>query len=100
MISRSRFTVNSGGQTEYDGAWEMEDMFDPQQGLRWTAKAAAGYTITQISSQEDVLREKEHGRTIPLRLQEARAALFDPMPDFGETSIRSGHRTATFTARK
>ena len=46
------FTVNSGGQTEYDGAWEMEDVFDPQQGLRWTAKAAAGYTTTQISSNE------------------------------------------------
>jgi hypothetical protein len=30
----------------------MEDVFDPKQGLRWTAKAEAGYTTTQISSKE------------------------------------------------
>jgi hypothetical protein len=46
------FTVNSGGQTDYDGPWEMEEMFDPQQGLHWTAKAAAGYKTTQILAKE------------------------------------------------
>lgn len=76
------FTVDSGGQTEYDGAWEMEDVFDPQQGLRWTAKAAAGYTTTEISANEMFYRDGTAG-TIPLRLHEARAALFGPIPSAG-----------------
>jgi len=42
------FLVNSGGETEYDGVWEMEDISDPKEGYRWTAKAAAGYSTTQI----------------------------------------------------
>jgi hypothetical protein len=73
------FTVNSEGQTDYDGAWEMEDLFDSQLGLRWTAKAAAGFQATRISSHGTSYGEGT-GSTIPLRLQEARAALFDPIP--------------------
>lgn len=73
------FTVNSGGQTEYDGAWEMEDVFDPSQGLRWTAKSSAAYSITRISS-NGMFYGEETASHIPLRLQEARAALFDPIP--------------------
>ncbi len=80
------FMVNSGGQTEYDGAWEMEDLFDPQQGLRWTAKAEAGYTMTQISS-HGMLFGDGTSSTIPLRLQEARAALLDPIP----STANAGH---------
>src|ERR1700722_10529582 len=84
------FTVNSGGQTEYDGQWEMEDRFDPQQGLRWTAKAAAGYTTTQISSKQMYYREGT-ANVIPLRLHEARAALFNPIPpgNFDQDLIRT-----------
>jgi len=88
---RVTFTVNSGGQTEYDGAWEMEDVFDPKQGLHWTAKAA-DYTITRISS-NGMLYGEETGSYIPLRLQEARAALFDPMPAAGNVA-RSSIRTS------
>ncbi len=73
------FAVNSGGQTEYDGAWQMEDISDPQQGLRWTAKAAAGYMTTQIFS-NDMFFGEGTAITIPLRLHEARAALFGPIP--------------------
>ncbi len=73
------FTVNSGGATEYDGVWEMEDVSDPKEGLRWTAKAAAGYATTQISS-KGMFYGDGASSTIPLRLQEARAALFDPIP--------------------
>jgi hypothetical protein len=79
------FAVNSLGQTDYDGAWEMEDLFDPTQGLRWTATAAAGYTITEISS-NNVLYGTGAAGAIPLRLQEARAALFDPIPSPGNVS--------------
>jgi hypothetical protein len=76
------FTVNSGGQTEYDGAWAMEDIFDPQLGLRWTAQAEGGYSTTQISS-NGMFYGTGTASTFPLRLQEARAALFDPIPAAG-----------------
>lgn len=90
---RVTFTVNSGGQTEYDGAWEMEDVFDPKQGLRWTAKASAGYAITRISS-NGMLYGEETASYVPLRLQEARAALFDPMPAQGSVA-RASIRTSS-----
>ena len=74
-----RFNVNSGGVTEYDGAWQMEDIFDPKQGLHWTAKAAAGYTVTEISLNGKRYAEGTAGN-FPLRLQEARSALFGAVP--------------------
>jgi hypothetical protein len=89
------FTVDSGGQTEYDGAWEMEDVFDPQQGLRWTAAGAGGYTTTQISSKKRFY-EDGTANTIPLRLHEARAALFDPIPSSGNAA-RALIRTSSAT---
>ncbi len=73
------FKVNSGGQTEHDGAWQMEDVFDPRLGLRWTAKASDGYAITRIS-QKGLMYGEETASYVPLRLHEARAALFDPLP--------------------
>jgi hypothetical protein len=89
------FVVSSGGQTQYDGAWEMEDIFDPQQGLRWTATTASGYTTTQISSNGMFYREGTSS-IVPLRLQEARAALFDPIPSTGWVD-RDLIRTSTST---
>ena len=73
------FNVNSGGQTEHDGAWQMEDIFEPGQGLRWTAKDAGTYAITRISK-NGMLFGEETASYIPLRLQEARATMFDPIP--------------------
>ena len=87
------FVVSSAGQTQYDGAWEMEDIFDPQQGLRWTAKTASGYATTQISSHGMFYREGT-STIVPLRLQEARAALFDPIPSTGWVD-RDQIRTST-----
>ena len=87
------FTVNSGGQTEHDGEWQMEDVFNPGHGLRWTAKAADGYTITRIS-QKGMLYGEERASYVPLRLQEARAALFDPLPSL-ENMRRGSIRTST-----
>lgn len=90
------FMVNSGGQTEYDGAWQMEDMFDPRYGHYWTATSASGYAITEISS-KGMLYAEATGSHIPLRLQEARATLFDPMPSpagLAHTAIRTS--TAAF----
>jgi hypothetical protein len=73
------FTVNSGGQTAYDGDWKMEDVFDPAQGLQWKAKAPGSYAITRIFSKGTFYGDETEDH-IPLRLQEARAALFGPMP--------------------
>ncbi len=87
------FTVKSGGSTELDGAWTMEDVFDPRQGLRWTARGPGGYTITRISK-NGMLYGDDTTDYVPLRLQEARAALFDPMPS-AESVNRASIRTST-----
>jgi hypothetical protein len=60
----------------------MEDISDPKQGLRWSAKASTGFTTSQISS-NGMSFGAGTASTIPLRLQEARAALFDPIPGPG-----------------
>jgi|SRR5579863_1728772 len=89
------FTVNSGGQTDYDGLWEMEDVSDPKLGLRWTARAAAGYTTSRISSTQTAY-EDGTASVVPLRLHEARAALLDPMPalkSFERDLIRTSSAT-------
>jgi hypothetical protein len=87
------FTVNSGGQTAYDGAWKMEDWFDPKQGQRWTAQSPGDFSITRIS-RNGKLYDKVAASYIPLRLQEARAALFDPLPS-AESVARASIRTTT-----
>jgi hypothetical protein len=74
------FTVNSYGQTEYDGVWEMEDVFDPRLGHRWTAKNGTSYAITRISTNDGMLYGEETASYVPLRLHEARAAFFDAIP--------------------
>lgn len=87
------FTVNSGGQTEYDGAWQMEDTFDPNQGLHWSATGPGGYSITEISAQGNLYSEGTRDY-IPLRLHEARAALFGPIPS-PQALTRAAVRTST-----
>jgi hypothetical protein len=89
------FMVDSGGDTQYDGAWEMEEIYAPGQGFRWTAKAAAGYSTTQISVGNFSYGEGP-GSTLPLRLHEARGALFGPIatPPFVDRDLI---RTSTAT---
>ncbi|HUA19541.1 MAG TPA: hypothetical protein VMB25_12410 [Bryobacteraceae bacterium] len=90
------FRVDSGGATAYDGAWQMEDLYDPQHGLRWTATAANGrYTITEISYQGNHYADGTPG-AIPLRLHEARAALFGAISPAANLE-RSRIRTSTAT---
>jgi hypothetical protein len=72
------FTVNSLSQTDYDGDWTMEDQFDPKLGFRWTA-STAGYSVSEVSSKGEVYRDATIN-TMPLRLLEARSALFEPIP--------------------
>jgi len=88
------FTIDSLGQTNYD-AWEMEDLFVPGQGLHWTAKAAAGYQITAISTKGETYAEGT-ASAIPLRLHEARGLLFEPIPSTAYAnrgSIRTSRAT-------
>ncbi len=90
------FTVDSHGETNYDGAWEMEDLFAPGQGHRWTATASSGYTTTGIATGGEIYQEGT-ASAVPLRLLEARGVLFDPIPsrDYADQgSIRTA--TATF----
>ena len=87
------FTVNSQGQTAYDGVWEMEDIFDPRLGHRWTAKQGTSYAITRISTNNGMLFGEETGSYVPLRLHEARAALFDPIAA-AENAARASMRRA------
>jgi len=74
-----RFTVDSQGQTDYDGNWEMEDIFSPGQGLHWAAKSTSGFSITGIFGASATYVEATAG-VVPLRLQEARAMLYNPLP--------------------
>ncbi len=89
------FIANSLGQTNYDGAWEMEDQFAPGQGLRWTAKAATGYNITSIAVKGGTYAEGT-ASTVPLRLHEARGILLDPLPSPAYAS-RESIRTSVAT---
>jgi hypothetical protein len=91
------FTVDSLGETNYDGAWEMEDLFVPRQGHRWTATAASGYTTTGIATGGEIYGEGT-ANAVPLRLLEARGVLFDPLqsPAYAD---RGSIRTSTATFR-
>jgi hypothetical protein len=85
------FSVDSLGATNYDGDWEMEDVFSPGQGVHWTATSSAGYSITGIFAGNAIYAEGS-ASAIPLRLQEARALLFNPLPSVayaGSGSIRT-----------
>jgi hypothetical protein len=89
------FQVDSLGQTDYDGAWTMEDMFVPGQGLHWTAQATAGYTITGIAVKGDLYGEGT-ASAVPLRLEEARGVLLHPLPS-DEYASREAIRTSAAT---
>jgi hypothetical protein len=91
------FAVDSLGQTDYDGVWEMEDLFVPGQGLHWTAKTASGYTVTGIASNGELYGEGA-ANAIPLRLQEARGILLHPLPSASYVS-RESIRTSAATFR-
>ena len=89
------FTVDSLGQTNYDGAWQMEDLFAPGLGHRWTATAASGYTTTSVAAHGEIYQDGT-ASAVPLRLLEARGVLFDPIqsPAYADRgSIRTSSTT-------
>ena len=83
-----RFTVDSHGETNYDGAWQMEDRYVPSQGIHWTAKSASGYAITGIFAPKATYSDPTP-TAIPLRLQEARSMLYNPLPSVDYASAGS-----------
>lgn len=83
------FTVDSRGQTDYDGDWEMEDIFAPGEGLHWAAKSAGGYAITGIFAADGATYADATSGVIPLRLQEARSMLYNPIPSVAYASSGS-----------
>jgi hypothetical protein len=91
------FAVDSAGKTNYDGAWQMEDLFAPRQGHRWTAAAASGYAVTAIATAGKIYGD-EASSAVPLRLLEARGVLFDPLqsPAYAD---KGSIRTFTTTFR-
>jgi hypothetical protein len=87
------FKVDSGGETQYDGTWQMQDVFDPKQGMRWTAKLNDQFSRLQISANGKLYAESTISY-IPLRLHEARASLLGPIPT-QQDSARDAVRTST-----
>jgi hypothetical protein len=85
------FTVN--GSSAESG--EIEDWFVPGQGQRWTAKTASGYAFTGIAS-GGKLYGAGTANVVPLRLQEARGMLLDPVPSAAYAK-RAAIRTTTAT---
>ena len=73
------------------GKWRMFSF--PGMDCAGLPQAADGYAITRIS-QKGMLYGEEPAGYVPLRLQEARAALFDPMPSL-ESMKRGSIRTST-----
>jgi hypothetical protein len=89
------FAVDSQGQTDLDGAWDLEDIYVPVQGLHWTAHAAAGYSITGVASHGELYNEGTE-RAVPLRLEEVRGILLHPLPSDAYAS-RESIRTSAAT---
>ena len=91
------FTVDSGGGTSYDGAWQMQDLFAPGKGHRWTATADSGFTITSIATSAGTFADGTAG-IVPLRLLEARGVLSDPLQS-ADYASHGSIRTSTATFR-
>jgi hypothetical protein len=91
------FTTDSRGETNYDGAWEVEDQFVPRQGHRWTATASSGYNTTSIALAGEIYADGT-ASAVPLRLLESRGVLFDPLQS-REYAERGSIRTSTATFR-
>jgi hypothetical protein len=70
---KTSFTVTSGGQTQFDGEWQMEQIFAPGLGVRLIARTS-GYVFEQLSTSNLTYQNTPNG-TFPLRLHEAHGHL-------------------------
>jgi len=74
---KTSFTVTSGGRTEFDGDWQLDEMFSPSHGFRLTARTA-GYVFEQLRT-SNLTYQDTPGGTFPLRLHEAHGHLLGPL---------------------
>src|SRR5271170_3260029 len=74
---KTSFTVTSGGRTEFDGDWQMDQTFSPGLGVRLTAQTS-GYVFDQLST-STATYQSTPGGTFPLRLHEAHGHLLGPL---------------------
>ena len=88
------FVVDSEGQMQYDGMWNLEETFKPGLGRRWTAFTASGYSTTRIDV-NGFHYEEGTANLIPLALHQAYGALLGPM---GETETLDHQLIRTSTA--
>lgn len=70
---KTSFTVTSGGRTEFDGDWQMGEVFSPSLGVHLTARTA-GYVFEQLKTGNLAYQSTPAG-TFPLRLHEAHGHL-------------------------
>jgi hypothetical protein len=74
---KTSFTVTSGGRTEYDGDWQLDEMYSPRLGVRLTARTA-GSVFEQLKKSTSHYQDTPGGN-FPLRLHEARGHLLGPL---------------------
>src|ERR1700678_2940643 len=74
---KTSFTVTSGGRTEYDGDWQLDEVSSPNLGDRLTARTA-GSVFEQLKTSTANYQDTPAG-TFPLRLHEARGHLLGPL---------------------
>jgi len=88
------FAVDSQGQTELDGAWDLEDVYVPCRDC--TGRARHGRILHDRSRVARDLYNEGTERAVPLRLEEVRGILLHPLPSDAYAS-RESIRTSSAT---
>jgi hypothetical protein len=70
---KTSFTVTSGGQTQFDGDWQLDEVFSPRLGVHLTARTS-GYVFEQLRTSNLTYQDTPTG-TFPLCLHEAHGHL-------------------------
>jgi hypothetical protein len=70
---KTSFTVTSGGRTEFDGDWQLDELFSPSLGVCLTARTS-GYVFDQLRT-SNLTYQDTPGEGFPLRLHEAHGHL-------------------------
>jgi len=73
-----KLTFNATGQTSYEGAGTLEELWLGMNGSRWTAQLG-NYSITRIVGTMGLVYDERPAGAIPMRLQQLRQALFSPI---------------------
>ncbi len=74
---KTTFIVTSGGRTEYDGDWQLDEIYSPSLGVHLTARTA-GIVFEQLKTPTANYQDTPGGN-FPLRLHEARGHLLGPL---------------------